>query len=402
MHAPKKLLSLLLALSLVALPVNAAENDQADIQDLITEATETTEVTEVMEVTEDPGVTTIPLREVPHYYQTDYPNARYGYGTVASSGCGITCLAMVATYLTGHTYYPDELARYFGSHGENNMQRLEYGSSQLQLPWAKARDFRDVMAALKDGNIVIALMSSDSIFTDSQHFIVLTGLTKDGEIMVNDPYAPNYQNWILKNAFETGFSEGDILCGFSGGWIYDGSAMPDDPFIYTDTREVVATRYPEIHLTWQEQQLLAKVIWVEARGECPEGQQAVAEVIFNRMVSDDFPDTLADVIFATDQFASASLLDTATPSQAQYEALENALTSLPVLPIDVVYFARTPKTNSVWGQIGGHVFCYPEGYGLEGEESKRRETDLTRLVEWLESKDMSAADINACLEYIHQ
>ena len=134
---------------------------------------------------------------VPLYFQTDYPDTRYGHGTVATSGCGITSLAMVATYLTGHDYYPDELAHYFGGRAENNIQRLEYGSDTLQLPWRKAKDFWDVTAALNDGDIVIALMSSSSIFTSSQHFIVLTGLNEDGKIMVNDPYEPNYQNWVL-------------------------------------------------------------------------------------------------------------------------------------------------------------------------------------------------------------
>lgn len=297
---------------------------------------------------------------VPLYFQTDYPDTRYGHGTVATSGCGITSLAMVATYLTGHDYYPDELAHYFGGRAENNIQRLEYGSDTLQLPWRKAKDFWDVTAALNDGDIVIALMSSSSIFTSSQHFIVLTGLNEDGKIMVNDPYEPNYQNWVLKRAFQEGFSEGDILCGFSGGWIYDVSAMPEDPFIYTDRKEVVPTKYPDINLTMEEQTLLAKVIWVEARGECPEGQQAVAEVVLNRMVSDDFPDTLSKVIFAEGQFNSAKFLDDADPGQAQYEALENALNGVSVLPIDVVYFATTPRTDKVWGQIGGHVFCYAE------------------------------------------
>ena len=85
----------------------------------------------------------------------------------------------------------------------------------------------------------------------------------------------------------------------------------------------------------------------------------------NRMVSDNFPDTLSEVIFAEGQFNSAKFLDDADPGQAQYEALENALNGVSVLPIDVVYFARTPKTDKVWGQIGGHVFCYPEDYGNE-------------------------------------
>ena len=52
---------------------------------------------------------------VPLYFQNDYPDEVYGEGTVASNGCSAASLAMVATYLTGREYLPDEIARYFGS-----------------------------------------------------------------------------------------------------------------------------------------------------------------------------------------------------------------------------------------------------------------------------------------------
>ena len=83
--------------------------------------------------------TEVYTHEFPLYSQLDYPNQRFGSGTVATSGCGITSLAMVASYLTGHTYYPDELAKYFGGYGENNVQRFEYGAEQLKLPSCKGR-----------------------------------------------------------------------------------------------------------------------------------------------------------------------------------------------------------------------------------------------------------------------
>ena len=41
-------------------------------------------------------------------------------------------------------------------------------------------------------------------------------------------------------------------------------------------------------MTEEEIDLLAKILWVEARGESVEGQKAVVEVIFNRMVSEKF------------------------------------------------------------------------------------------------------------------
>ena len=54
--------------------------------------------------------------------------------------------------------------------------------------------------------------------------------------MVQDPYAPNYDYWLLKNGFQNGFEEGDLLCGYSGGWIYEVTAMPEEPFIYVEEK----------------------------------------------------------------------------------------------------------------------------------------------------------------------
>ena len=315
----------------------------------------------VYEMTGDECADIIPEKaeKVPLYFQTDYPNQRYGEGTVATSGCGITSLAMVASYMTGHTYYPDELADYFGGRAESNIARMEQASDALQLPWHKAENFHKIVEALQEGNLAILMLNHESIFTETQHFIVLTGISEDGRIFVNDPYAPNYEHWQLKNGFRNGFKEGDLLLGYSGGWIYEVNNMPQDPFIYVEEKPYVEyCPYSGIELTWEEQQLLAKVIWVEARGESAEGQQAIAEIVFNRMLSENHPNSLRDVIYAEGQFRSAPFLEDATPWQAQYEAIENALEGPNVLPTDVIYFATYPVNSNVWGEIGGHIFCY--------------------------------------------
>lgn len=297
---------------------------------------------------------------VPLYFQTDYPNDIYGVGTIASNGCSAACLAMVATYLTGHEYLPDEMGRYFGGGAENNIARLELGSKTLQLPFEESENWHQTMAALREGKIVIALMESRSLFTNSQHFIILTGLNDAGKIMVNDSYEPNYDKWDIKKGLREGFDENDILLGYGGGWIYDKSAMPEEPFIYYEPEQTRGEKRYNFDLTDQEKQLLAKVVWVEARGESKKGQQAVAEVILNRLSSDRFPDTLQGVIHAENQFKSAKHLDKAKPYQLQYEAVENALYGPYILADDVYYFATSPKTEKIWGQIGGHYFCYAE------------------------------------------
>lgn len=341
----------------------AAETMQEEPPEIEVTATPELEETEDEQVIAIPSLEELPAPEngysrVPLYFQTDYPNNMFGSGTIANNGCSVTCLAMVATYLTGHEYLPDELAGYFGGAAENNIERLEKGAETMRLPWEKMGNFDRTMEALRDGKIIIALMEADSLFTSSQHFIVLTGYNENGLIMVHDPYQPNYEKWNLKRAFREGFKEGDICCGFSGAWAFDKDAMPEDPFLYFEEDLRGEPRYPEIQLTYEERQLLARVIWVEAQGECEEGQQAVAEVVLNRMASPDFGNTLRGVIYGEGQFRSVPYLEDAEPHQAQYEAIEAAIYGPYVLPEGVVHFATYPTNNNVWGQIGGHIFCY--------------------------------------------
>ena len=104
------------------------------------------------------------------------------------------------------------------------------------------------------------------------------------------------------------------------------------------------------------------MIWVESRGESFEGQQAIAEVVLNRLMSDEFQDSVKGVIYAENQFRSTPLLDEAEPSSIQYEALERALEGPYVLPESVVFFATYPVNENVWGTIGGHTFCHSENY----------------------------------------
>lgn len=314
---------------------------------------------------EDPAEEETPVKQieyktynsVPLYFQDDYPDVMFGAGTVASSGCSITSLAMVATYLTGHEYLPDELAGYFGGRAENNVARMEYGIDQMKLPCRPCENWHVVMKELNRGKVVILLVDEKSIFTDSQHFVVLTGLTEDGLILVNDSNSKNYERWDLKEKLITGFPESDLWRGFNGAWAFDKSLMPKNPFIYYEEEVYVEPRYVGVTLTMDERELLARMVWVEARGEPFEGQQAVAEVVLNRLVASNFQDSVESIIMAQGQFNSARFLDKAEPIQTQYEAVERALKGPYVLPINTVYFGQTPSSNgSVWGWIGGHCF----------------------------------------------
>lgn len=125
-----------------------------------------------------------------------------------------------------------------------------------------------------------------------------------------------------------------------------------------EPQEEPESRYAPISA--DERELIARVVYLEARGEPAEGQQAVAEVILNRVAAENFPDRIADVIHQENpqQFTTAPYIDKAEPGAEQYAAVDAALYGEPVLPLDVVYFSREPGNGNLWGIIGGHSFCY--------------------------------------------
>ena len=107
--------------------------------------------------------------------------------------------------------------------------------------------------------------------------------------------------------------------------------------------------------------MIAKIVYLEARGECPDGQQMVAEVILNRVAADNFPDTVSAVIHDTKhgiQFSTARYINTAKPTETQYAAVDAALYGEPILPMDVVYFSAKGENDNICVRCGGHVFCY--------------------------------------------
>ena len=349
----------------VSLPTETvyyAPPETEEIEEIFTESptepTETQPPETVPETTAPEQPDRIHYDAVPNFYETDYPEIRYGTGSFAENGSGITSVAMVASYLTGYEYRPDQLAQWFSCYTGNQIQTLEHISEELRLPCQRAENFHVARQALRDGKLVIALMGSQSVFTSGQHFIVLTGINEAGKITVNDPNRNNYELWNLQKSFAEGFREGDILCGYSAAWIYDPAQMPEEPFRYEDPAPAEGPRYPDLTVSDEDTELLAKLIWAEAQGEPFEGQQAIAEVVINRVAADNFPGNIHDVLYAPDQFKAIGKVYASKPTHVQYEAIRRALYGPHVVPEDVVFFSTGAVNGNVWGTIGHHTFCH--------------------------------------------
>lgn len=329
------------------------------------EQTQPPETEETVPETEAVPEETVPETEppvdydaVPLFYMTDYPEILYRSGTLATSGSNVASLAMVASYLTRHEYTPDELADYFADYIGNSMQWLEYASDELQLPWEKAANFHVAKQALQEGKIVITLMGDRSIFTQTQHFIVLTGINDEGRITVNDPYEPHYTQWNLEKGLAAGFEDVSIITGYLGSWIYDPAQMPETPFLYEAEPNTDEFRYPGIELTQEDKDLMAAVLCMEAESEPFDAQQAIAEVILNRLAAGNFQSSIQNIIYAEGQFQSVNRLYLAEPTHTQYEAIDRAYNGPYVVPKDVVFFSTGKVNDNVWGKLGAHWFCY--------------------------------------------
>lgn len=144
--------------------------------------------------------------EIPLYYQYQSPWGRiaFGGGNIASSGCSITSLGMVYTYLLDRTVTPAELASWAG----NKYYVAPAGQSWSIFPdSAKAygikcrnlgKDSQAVANALSSGAPVISSMAPGT-FTRAGHFIVLRGITENGKILVNDPNDNSNKNFVNKS-----------------------------------------------------------------------------------------------------------------------------------------------------------------------------------------------------------
>lgn len=116
-------------------------------------------------------------------------------------------------------------------------------------------------------------------------------------------------------------------------------------------------------ISQEELELLARVIYAEARGEGIEGQVAVGAVVLNRLNDPEFPKTIKEVIFQRGAFSAVDdqqihLL----PNEVAFQAAQIALEGKDPTGGALYYYnPRTAKdqwikTRPVVKRIGNHTF----------------------------------------------
>ena len=129
-----------------------------------------------------------------------WSNVPFGGGTISTSGCSVTSLAMVLSYLKGDVnednwIYPSDIvasiAKKYGNYNhfyEKQGQNWDIFPAVADIYNVSCTPIssRSIVNELAAGHPVI-MSCNPSEFTSTGHFSVLSGLTDDGYIMVNDP-----------------------------------------------------------------------------------------------------------------------------------------------------------------------------------------------------------------------
>ena len=133
--------------------------------------------------------------EVPLYLQQDYPNTMYGYYPVATHGCGITSMAMLASYQTDDELTVPEMCQRFGNYclssGTNHMIFQNEPAGMGFFLRQFTTNANEAKAALHEGYIVVSLQHK-GYWTMGGHFIVMEAITEDDMVQVRDSNLYNF------------------------------------------------------------------------------------------------------------------------------------------------------------------------------------------------------------------
>lgn len=134
---------------------------------------------------------------VPLFMQFDerWGYTEYGFTVGGISGCGPTCLSMVAYYLTGDTDYTPAYMMEFatedghvGQNGGTQWTLFSKGAKNLGFKVEELPLLESTLVKRLEQGIPVVISVGPGDFTQNGHYVVLVGY-KDGKIKVNDPFS---------------------------------------------------------------------------------------------------------------------------------------------------------------------------------------------------------------------
>lgn len=159
--------------------------------------------------------------DMPLYLQQDYPDAPFGDYKLSTHGCGITTLAMVASYLADDELTPVELAARYGYYcGPRGSEIVMFDDTPAEMGFYlqnRSYSWPEMNEALKNGQVVVSLQYY-GYWTRGGHYLAMIGMTEDDRYVVRDSNLLNYKR--IQNHVNDSHSRGSIAEAGQYYWIY--------------------------------------------------------------------------------------------------------------------------------------------------------------------------------------
>lgn len=166
--------------------------------------------------------------EIPLYLQQDYPNTKYGNYRLSGHGCGITTMAMLATYMADTELTPPMLCDRYGNYcylsgTDGSLFNVTPSEMGFYLK-EKTFDHRVAKAAMEQGHVVVCLQTK-GYWTRGGHYLALEKLVDglEGEeaqrVQVRDSNIFNYGK--LKDHKIDAFKWGTIPMDGQAYWVFE-------------------------------------------------------------------------------------------------------------------------------------------------------------------------------------
>lgn len=188
--------------------------------------------------------------QVQLYLQQDYQTTMYGNYKITTNGCGITSLAMAATYLTDEEYTPPEMCARYGAYSTQTGTAgslFEHAPAELGFYLIKKTyDWREAREYMEQGHLVVCCQHK-GYWTRGGHYLVLEEMSEDGRVRVRDSNVFNYIK--LKPHFsEDLFEWSTISAAGSGYWIYERKVTSTPACIRCGDPEALEYQFAENYL----------------------------------------------------------------------------------------------------------------------------------------------------------
>ena len=119
----------------------------------------------------------------------------YGGYKITTHGCGITTMAMLATYMADTELTPPEMCRRYGGycydHGTDGSLFVVAPAQMGFYLKKKAFEWREARDAMRDGYVVVCVQTK-GYWTRGGHYLLLEKMFEDDVIQVRDSNIYNY------------------------------------------------------------------------------------------------------------------------------------------------------------------------------------------------------------------